>query len=470
MGRRIDSAIARSGGEQFTCSVFHSALGLADAAGKRGGCSSGPLTLLGAPVSLQKNTFRTILTAVTFLLCVSALASSSASDRQRCQRLTGIPASSFADPKACVFGDPTHVIVGTGVYVAPFSVFTPGEHVIVVGDSSNVQDSVIVDATQGDVTLGAEVILAHGATVTGPAKVGADGTCPQHGATHCPSFVGFNAVVDQANVQMDAMVLHLAKVSDGRTLSSGQLVFQGKWVTPSQGGASRIGKVAGPERAFMNEVVEVNEAFATQYPVLESQEGDQSIRGISLNPETEFNPLSVLPTLAGVSTRDPEFRNRIIGPVVMDNSLEQLGPETGVMGNHDSLRADEGFPFMIGFIKEMCDNFTIHSLQNKADGRSNPVTLGAHGIYGLHSIVHGGGFINTETGENFALGERGVFYKSIMTGCGSSVGRYSLVEGSTFDTPKNVGDCWIVLNCPGENCIQYVNENCPLESTNPRNG
>jgi carbonic anhydrase/acetyltransferase-like protein (isoleucine patch superfamily) len=88
---------------------------------------------------------------------------------------------------------------------------------ITIGNESNVQDSVFLDATPGPIHIADEVALAHGAAVVGPASIGGEGTCPSVETAKieatCPSFVGFNAVVDGATIEKDAMVLHLARRS-----------------------------------------------------------------------------------------------------------------------------------------------------------------------------------------------------------------------------------------------------------------
>ena len=114
------------------------------------------------------------------------------------------------------------------------------------------------------------------------------------------------------------------------------------------------------------------------------------------------------------------------------------------MGNQVSLRGDEGFPFTVGRILRMSDNFTMHALENE-DDKMNPIILGSNGSYGTHSIVHGGGHQLTVTGNNFTLGERAVFFKSQMTGATSIVGNYSLVENSKYEKPIRVGNCTIVV-------------------------
>ena len=72
---------------------------------------------------------------------------------------------------------------------------------------------------------------------------------------------------------------------------------------------------------------------------------ETNVRGINVDPDCPFNPGTQLPTIHGVPTREPEFRNRIIGNVRTHDDLDKLHE---VMGNKISLRADEGFPFEVG--------------------------------------------------------------------------------------------------------------------------
>jgi carbonic anhydrase/acetyltransferase-like protein (isoleucine patch superfamily) len=122
-----------------------------------------------------------------------------------------------ASPSTATFIDPTAVIqnarsttIGDRVYIGPFATVRARRgSAISIGNSSNVQDNVEVRAAgrHGGVVIGDNVILAHNASVIGPATIGAPG-----GAA---AFVGFNAVIDAATVQPGAMVSGLAKVAPG---------------------------------------------------------------------------------------------------------------------------------------------------------------------------------------------------------------------------------------------------------------
>lgn len=369
---------------------------------------------------------------------------------------------SFSDPTAALTGvtlNGTH-----GVYVAPFAVLTAeSPYTITIGDESNVQDSVFVSTTSpantvtgagevhGSIAFGAQTILAHGATVLGGetarggTTIGIYGKCPgetpQNAGAGCPSFVGFNSIIDGATLEKDVLVGHLVYVDRGAVIPSGFKVPSGAWVRAGHETDSIV-PITCADRVFMDGVVHVNVEFAEGYHEMAAQ-GPEHVKGINLNPKTDFNHnRQFRPTLGGVTTVDPAFRNRIIGDVTLENTLQQLRPG-GVMGSHVALRADEGYPFTVRSIGRMDDNFTLHALEYTS------VSLGPHGVYGRHSLVHGGEVKGdraiTITGASFTLGERAVFFRSTMSGASGSVGNYSLVQDSVFtDNRKTIGNCTIV--------------------------
>jgi carbonic anhydrase/acetyltransferase-like protein (isoleucine patch superfamily) len=335
------------------------------------------------------------------------------------------PDPRFVDPTATIS---TNVRLGHLVYVAPFAEIKAGigpDKSISIGNESNVQDSCVLTADAGAVTLGEQVIIAHGAAVKGPASIGSAGRCP--GPGECPSFVGFNAEVDGAIIEKDAMVSSLARVGPGVTIPSGYKVLPGKNVTSNGEVRAKTAPVTSDDRDFMHGVIEVNAAFARQYTALAGQ-APSNVRGINLNPATSFNPQSELPMLRGRRVREPAFRDRIIGDLHMVDGLDQLQK---VMASRTSLRADEGEPFDVGAIAEIKDRVTFHALEH------THIRLGRNGRYGLASIVHGGPtpFDDyTITGDNFQLGDLSVFFRARI-GDNSRIGFKCLVQ--ECDLPAN---------------------------------
>jgi carbonic anhydrase/acetyltransferase-like protein (isoleucine patch superfamily) len=331
-------------------------------------------------------------------------------------------ASSFTDPTALIT-EAANLVVEDLVFIGPFANIV-SLHPVSIGAESNVQDNVALLATTAPIRLGEQVILAHGATVLSRSSIGEEGTCAS-GAAHCPSFIGFNAVVDGAIIEKDAMVGHLAKVATGVRIPSGRKVLPGKFVQNQRQVAEKTALVTAADRVFMDGVIEVNVSFALNYPIL-AHEDPSNVRGINYDPgSTGFNPNRDLPTLAGAPTRAPDFRNRIIGDVRMADSLERL-PE--VMGANISLRADEGEAFELGTIQSMESMTTFHALEH------SHIEMGEAGQYGFHSLVHGGptefdpAHPNlTHTGANFTLGAESVFFRS-RAGDNVTIGFKSLVQ------------------------------------------
>jgi carbonic anhydrase/acetyltransferase-like protein (isoleucine patch superfamily) len=345
----------------------------------------------------------------------------------------------FIDPTVSIVNR-EHVTLGQLIYIAPFARLFAGsdwEHGIVIGNETNVQDSVALAAGGGSIHLGAQVIVAHGANVKGPSRLGTEGHCPD-GGTVCPCFVGFNAEVDGAVIEKDAMVSSLARVAPGVTIPSGRSVLPGKNVASNAEVAAKTIPVTEADRAFMHGVIEVNVAFARQYTKL-AGEDPSNVYGINYDPgNTPFNPTRDLPTLDGKQTRDPGFRNRIIGNVRLADDQKMLNR---VLRSNISLRADEGEPFDVGTIAFMDHQTTFHALEH------SHLQLGARGHYGAHSLVHGGPNPEdpTTTGANFTLGDQAVFFRS-RAGGDCRIGVKSLVQQSNLPNGTVIPDHTVIIN------------------------
>lgn len=356
----------------------------------------------------------------------------------------------FVDPTA-TFVNRDNIQLGELVYIAPFATLQAGdddEREIDIGNESNVQDSVAISTKRGAVRIGEQVIMAHGATVKGPVAIGEQGFCGG-GTAECPSFVGFNAEVDGAIIEKDAMVSALARVGRDVRIPSGRKVLPGKNITSQGQVAGKTALVTEADREFMRAVIEVNTAFAREYTRL-AAEDKSNVYGINYDPgNTSFNPNRDLPTLDDEKTRDPGFRNRIIGDVRMADEREDLDD---VMGFRISLRADEGEPFQVGTIDSMADRTTFHALEH------TKLKLGNEGRYGYHSLVHGGPtpFADaTISGDNVSVGTWAVLFRSRI-GSNSTIGFKSLVQESDLPAGTNIPACTVVIN----NAVFGKVENC----------
>ena len=344
---------------------------------------------------------------------------------------------SFMDPTAEFLGA-ANTELGHDVYIAPFTLIDASKANILIGNESNVQDNVVlITTTEGDIEIGDEVILAHGSSVYGPATIGKVGGLP--------SFVGFNSVIDGAIIEEDAFVGHLAKVGPGIIIHAGTKVKNGMFIsTQAQADDPSLGKVAEVtqgERNFMIAVLDVNVDLAKGYNELYFSGGILAVLGINLNPISSFNPVESLPTLAGIPQSVPEFRNRIIGNVVLANTLAELNL---VMGNRDSLRADEGPEFDFGSIAKMGDRFTAHALEHTG------ITVGNNNQFGSHTLIHGGedtgaSVQGSTLGDNIRVGDWSVVFRSTIQD-NVTIGFRSFIDNSLVKEGTVVLDREIIIN------------------------
>jgi carbonic anhydrase/acetyltransferase-like protein (isoleucine patch superfamily) len=361
--------------------------------------------------------------------------------------------ASFLDPTSVVT-NPNNITIAEKSYVAPFAKLNATSAPILIGEESNVQDQVSIQASGTGVEIGPRSILAHMATVKGAAKIGIAGstgpftepvTNVQFNNDVPETFLGFNSEVDGAIIQKNSLVNFLSRVGPNVTLPSGKITVPGKNITTNQeasdGALGKVTNITQADVAFMEGVIEVNEAFSKGYTTL-AQTNSSSVRGINDAPTTSFNPGGA-PTLAGVITRDPNFRNRIIGNVIMQNSRAQLDQR---MGSGISLRADEGQPFNVGEIF-MANDVVFHALE------FTNLTLGGPIGYGPRALVHGGrqvvnGVANgsqTSIGNYVGLGPNSVVFRSVI-GNVSAVGSKSAVFNSTLPSYSFIGSNLIYAN------------------------
>jgi len=176
----------------------------------------------------------------------------------------------YVDRLASVIGN---VSIGAKVFVAPFASIRGDEgQPIVIGEGSNVQDMVVIDALQTfdkgklidanlvtidgkkyAVYIGSHVSLAQQSQVHGPAAVG------DH------TFVGMQALVFKAVVGKNVVIEPGARVI-GVQIADGRYVPAGSTITTQQA-ADALPKITDdyPFAKLNDGVLEVNEAFADKY-------------------------------------------------------------------------------------------------------------------------------------------------------------------------------------------------------------
>ena len=332
-----------------------------------------------------------------------------------------------AEPATATFIDPTtnidharNVGVGEGTYVAPFVNIVTGRNKVLIGNGTDLQDNVTIDARKGDVVIGDNDAMAHGVTVIGPARIGGD---PLR-----PTFASFNAIIDRATLEPGSYVSAMAKVGQGVVLHSGMKVLPGVYVqTQAEADDPSLGKVVKLGQAdidFVNGVLFVNhnlaEGYATDY-----YHNPKEVLGISQNPDTEFNPGETIPVTHGSAKPYAGFRNRIIGKVTLANSIAALEK---VLGYGDSIRADEGYSFNIGKIRKFNNRVTFHALEGTGITTGNRLKLG------YHDVIHGGPDVPnpgetelTVIGDDVAVGNYSVVFRSTV-GNGAKIGNKVLLD------------------------------------------
>lgn len=355
----------------------------------------------------------------------------------------GASLASFIDPSARIPA-PARVTIGCRSYVAPFVSLDASRGTISIGDETDIQDNAAISG--GRVVLGDRVIIAHGATIRGPGRIGARGGKA--------AFIGFNAYIDAATVEPDAFVGHLARIAPGVVIHAGTKVLPGKFVrTQGEADSAALGKVttvSDADREFMAGVLHVNTAFATGYAAL-FHDAPTQVRGVGRDPgHSDFNHEADVPTFAGKAESHPELSGvRIIGGVTLDDAFSALRSK---VGRNVAIRADEGEHFHIGVIGRMGDRVTFHALEH------TDLEIGAHDVFGSHVVVHGGPDDGatphevTQVGDDVTVKEWAVVFRS-KVGKGCVIGAHAYVDGSHLAPGTVVPDRAIMIK---DRIVGYV--------------
>ncbi|MBP9020590.1 MAG: gamma carbonic anhydrase family protein [Syntrophobacterales bacterium] len=154
-----------------------------------------------------------------------------------------ISADAFVHPEAVVIGD---VSIGADCLIAPGAVIRGDFGPITIGEGTSIQDGATIHVTPGDrVLIGNDVIVAHNASLH-------DVTVAQR------CIVGIGAVLLQGVVCEEGVV-----VAAGSVVSQGVRIPRGKLVA---GNPARIIKDVSPEiAAYVEEGIEEYRKLARRY-------------------------------------------------------------------------------------------------------------------------------------------------------------------------------------------------------------
>ncbi|MBK7831986.1 MAG: hypothetical protein IPJ56_06490 [Gemmatimonadetes bacterium] len=351
--------------------------------------------------------------------------------------------ASFIDPTARV-ESPERVMIGCRSYIAPFVSLDGSQGPIAIGDETDLQDNVVISGKL--VMLGDRVIVAHGATIVGPATVGA--------SKGKPAFIGFNAYIDGAMIEPDAFIGHLARIAPGIVIHAGTKVLPGKFIkTQEEADRPELGKVVkvtDADREFMAGVLHVNTSFAAGYTDLFHASPNQ-VRGVGRDPgHSDFNHDADLPTFGGKSESHPENdRFRIIGAVTLDDSYDAL---LSKIGRNVAIRADEGEHFHFGVLTRLQDRVTFHALEH------TDLEVGSRDEFGFHVVVHGGPDDGaephevTKVGDDVTVKDWAVVFRS-KVGNGVVIGVRAYVDGCHLTAGTVVPDRAIMIK---DKIVGYV--------------
>ncbi len=297
--------------------------------------------------------------------------------------------ATFIDPSVRI-GAGKQITLNRQTYVAPYASLDANGGYIEIGKYVSILDNAALVAGGGSAAgglsgqhIGDQSVIAQGAQVLGASTVGV------FGAEALPTYVGPNAVIDNAVLAPGSYVSAMAYVGPGVTIPTGMAVLPGAAVlTQAEATDPALGKVEKITRAQTITVdnaliagVALAKGYATVY------QGNK-VTGVSPGTNTSgiyngdlsqvlgaspdagkavvpFENSSVLPQflaprnrLVGASV--PQLRLRVIGNVVV---TQRIGEVAHHSGRSDSIRADVGQPIKIGSIGSLGNGVSIHAPQ-----------------------------------------------------------------------------------------------------------
>jgi carbon dioxide concentrating mechanism protein CcmM len=299
--------------------------------------------------------------------------------------------TSFVNPLVEISGE---VYIGEKGFVAGNTVLRANRgRRVEIGNQTNAQDNVAVEALKRETTVNAGTSLAHHAIVE-DSEVGDF------------VFVGFNARVENSTLEDGAFVLHGAQV-ENVSIPENAFVGVGQ-VVDEQSEADALTTAGEGTEEFRREVLEVNEESAEGYIELYEEEGEEALTGIGPNPKTSFNLEKIEPEVPD-SVVVGRFV-RIVGDVRIGENSE--------VGKRSAIRADEGVPIAIGEDADIGERVTFHALEG------TELKVGGRLIAGDGVVLHG----PLEVGDNLRVGDQGVIFRC-KVGNDVTMGEGAIIAG-----------------------------------------
>lgn len=384
---------------------------------------------------------------------------------------------SFVDPSAGI-GHGEHIVIGQRNFIGPFAKLDARGGYIKIGNLSTVLDNATILAnptgkgSQG-VVIGQSVLIGYGATVNGPATIGAFGNAVQ------VTSIGPGALIDGGNVEQGAVVGALARVGPGVTIPTGMRVLPGKNVTTNAEASSpALGKVVPVTAADLSSAGQtiLNSASlasgytnvyqgstATGSPpfndpgiilVPAPNNGNLAlVLGTGPEPGTSvvsFEPVRQSPKFAA-STKNPfagQFNTspfRSTGQVIFGQTPRQV---TAAVGQRNAIRGDQGQPIRIASIAKTGKSVTITA---PVGGQ---LAVGSRFSAGSGTVILGGTSGVSTLGNDVSIGSGSVVTGSNL-GIGTKVGSRAHIANSTLAADSVVPDGAIIINNIHQGTVEW---------------
>ena len=353
------------------------------------------------------------------------------------------------------------VIVSAKSFIGPYAKLNASDGVVKIGGGSAILDNASITANPThakgaavpEVLIGNQVEIGYGATVNGPATIGA------YGAATKPTYVGPGAVIDGATIEPGAFVSALARVGPGVTVPAGIKVLPGANVTTNaEASDPALGKVApvtAADVAGLGRTLTANLQLGAGYITLyQGQSATGVSPGVPASRTGVFNgnlstilgagsqpgaPTSFLPPGAG-----PKFRSPHRGPVTgllsgfpvrstgAASFAQRAAAVASNVGRRNAIRADQGQAIVIGSIARTGNGVTI----NAPNGGS--LAIGQRLVAGDRAVIlDGAAGARTILGDDVTVGA-GAVVQGTSLGAGSVVGPMAYLLNSTFPAGANI--------------------------------